>query len=93
LVGDALREGVIHLFIRPEQPLWDDVLKALLCSVLLVALSAFAVWNTARPIELAWDDPPRSIGLTLLCGFGILVCGLWARVFAKRSYLRRIWRD
>ena len=92
LVSGSLREGVTHLFIRPEEPLWDDVLKALLLSVLLVALSAFAAWNAAQPIELAWDNPLRSIALTLLWALGVLLCGLWARVFAKRNYLRQMGR-
>ena len=90
MVRDALHEGVVHLIIRPEQPLWEDVLTTLLLSAVFTLASAFWVWNSTRPIELAWDGPLRTVGLTLLCGLGLLVCALWARVFAKRDYLHRM---
>lgn len=85
----SIKTGIFYLVIRPEIPVWDDALKVLLATIILIGDSIFFLWNRNTPIELQIDEPLRKIAFVAIFGLGIIVALLWARLFLKIGYLNR----
>src|SRR3978361_925897 len=59
--GGAFREGLAHLLINPDKPLWDEILFVIIITGVLVFVSVIWVWNMLLPIQLAWDRPLQTL--------------------------------
>lgn len=86
----SLKKGIFHIVIRPEIPIWHDALQVVLATTILMGVSVFYLWDSRRPIELQLDPPLCQLVFLAILGCGVIVTLLWAGLFLKMEYLKRV---